>query len=70
MSLLNNPWFRGIIVGAIAELLVGLVLFYLSVSRSTRINRTDLTSRENNADQLLKLDEVDDTLLKYEKVLG
>ena len=70
MSLLNNPWFRGIIVGAIAGLLAGLVLFYFSVFRSRRITKTDPTSRVNNADQLLKLDEVDDALLKYEEALG
>ena len=69
MSLLENPWFRGIIGGAIAGLLAGLVLFYLSVSRSTKITRTDLMSRVNNADQLLKSDEVGDALLKYEQVL-
>ena len=69
MSLLNNPWFRGIIVGAIAGLLAGVVLFYLSVSRSTRITRTNPMSHVNNADQLLRSDEVDDALLKYEEVL-
>ncbi len=68
MSLLNNPWFRGIVVGVIAGLLAGVVLFYLSVSRSTKTTRIDLMSRVNNADQLLKSNMVDDALLKYEEV--
>ncbi|GAJ18306.1 unnamed protein product, partial [marine sediment metagenome] len=45
MSLLNNPWFRGIIVGVIAGLAAGVVLFYLSASRTTRITRTNLMNR-------------------------
>ncbi len=68
MSLLNNRWFVRIIIIIISGV-VSLVVLYFWEYRTTQITRTDLMSRVNNADQLLKSDEVDDALLKYEGVL-
>jgi len=69
MPLLNNPWLIGIIGGAIAGVLGGLVLMYFREYKTRQITKTDLMSRVNNVDELLNSGLVDDALLKYEEVL-
>ena len=62
---LNNPWFVGIIGGAIGAIISGIVLYYLFEYRKEKTLKITCRTIITNADSLLEKNMIGDALKIY-----